>query len=522
MGSTMEFDPSLPIIAATEQDIAPPSPLSNATSFSGDEGYERQRLAALHRLGLMDSEPEPEFDELVQLAAAICETPVCMVTLLDEKRQWFKASIGIKARETTREVAFCNYTIQQPGVLEVSDATDDPRFANNPLVTEGERYRFYAGIPVHTPEGYPLGSLCVLDCVPRKLTTLQLTALRLLGRQVNARLELREQRLALKAALQTTETARAELARSDARFQAFMDSAPFMSYIKDAEGHFVFYNQLLSERFGISREDWIGKTVEDLFPADTADAYRRNDLEVMRTGRLFLAPEFVYSEDGTRTQWNSYKFPCGDDRNFMLGGISVDVTDSIHKQEELHRYQIELEYANSLLREQATTDTLTGLPNRRAIQERLAHDFGLARRNRAPLSVLLLDVDNFKQCNDTHGHDAGDQTLRHLANILRHTLRQTDLVARYGGEEFMLILPDTNQADAGLLADRLLAALAKTTWPVEQMTISGGIATLTPEITTQERLVSLADQALYLAKRSGKNRILPHSSPQITTPEGQL
>jgi diguanylate cyclase (GGDEF)-like protein/PAS domain S-box-containing protein len=499
-------------LSAAEHDTAPQSAPLNAPFLPADTAHESQRLAALRRLDLIDSPPEPEFDELVQLAAAICETPVGLITLLDEKRQWFKASFGIKERETTREVAFCNYTIQQPDILEVPDAAADPRFACNPLVTQGERYRFYAGIPVFTPEGHPLGSLCVLDSIPRKLSSMQLTALRLIGRQVNARLELREQRIALETALQTTENARAELAASDARFQAFMDSAPFMSFIKDAEGHFVFYNQLLSDRFGVSREEWIGKTVEELFPATLAHSYRSNDLEVMRTGKLFLAPEFTYSDDGTCTHWNSYKFPCGDDRNFMLGGISVDITDSIRKQEEVRRYQAELEYANSLLRQQATTDLLTGLPNRRAVQERLAHDFALARRHRTPLSVLLLDVDDFKQCNDTHGHEAGDRTLCHLAHVLRGTLRQTDLVARYGGEEFLIILPDTTQADALVLSERLLAMLNNATWPVGQITISGGIAMLTPEVVTQERLISLADEALYLAKRSGKNRILPYSS----------
>jgi diguanylate cyclase (GGDEF)-like protein/PAS domain S-box-containing protein len=507
---------------AADTATTPQTPVHLSAFIPGTPANEAQRLAALHRLNLMDSPHEPEFDELVQLAAAICETPVSLVTLLDEKRQWFKASFGIKCSETTREVAFCNYSIQQPDILEVPDATADPRFASNPLVTSGDCYRFYAGIPVYTPEGYPLGSLCVLDSVPRKLNALQLSALRLIGRQVNARLELREQRITLEAALQTTETARAELAASDARFQAFMDSAPFMSYIKDSAGHFVFYNQLLSDHFGVSREEWIGKTVEDLFPPAVASSYRRNDLEVMRSGKLVVAPEFTYGEDGSCTHWNSYKFPCGNDRNFLLGGISVDITESIRKQEEVHRYQAELEYANSLLHQQATTDTLTGLPNRRAVQERLAHDFALARRNHGPLSLLLLDVDDFKRCNDTHGHDAGDRTLCHLANVLRSTLRQTDLIARYGGEEFLLILPETTQSDSLLLAERVLSALNKSAWPAGHMTISGGIATLSPEITTQERLISLADEALYLAKRSGKNRILPYSSQQTSSPDGRL
>jgi diguanylate cyclase (GGDEF)-like protein/PAS domain S-box-containing protein len=501
----MYFDSHMPTLTSPELEATSRRP--DETPI-GDPDLETQRLKALHQLNILDTPAEPEFDELVQLAAAICEAPICMISLIDESRQWFKAAVGIEELGTSRDIAFCHHTIKTHGVLLVEDATTDPRFSANPLVTGESHYRFYAGMPVTTTEGFAVGTLCVLDRVPRRLTPSQINALEVLGHQVNARLELREQRIALEKALQATEAARAELAASDTRFQAFMDSAPFMSYIKDADGRFLFYNRRVSEHFNISREAWLGKTVEDLFPPEQANSYRRNDLRVMDHGTLLIVEETVKADDGTCTYWNSYKFPCGDNRHFLLGGISVDITDEIRKQDQLHVYRQELEYANTLLRQQATTDSLTGLPNRRAVQERLAHDFALARRNHSPLSVLLLDVDDFKRCNDTHGHEAGDRTLCHLANILRQTVRQTDLIARYGGEEFLLILPETNASDALVLANRILSSLASTTWPAAPTTISGGVASLLPEITTQERLISLADEALYRAKHYGKNRVV--------------
>jgi diguanylate cyclase (GGDEF)-like protein/PAS domain S-box-containing protein len=507
----MLMDSPMPALTTDKHEIISQSPAPNPSIPTVDAHHEAERLTALYLLKILDTAPEPEFDELVQLAAAICEAPISMISLIDENRQWFKAAIGVEGPGTSRDIAFCAHTIQGSDVLLVEDASTDPRFATNPLVTGEAHFRFYAGMPLFTATGFAVGTLCVLDRVPRRLSASQINALQVLSRQANAGLEIREQRIALEKALHATEAARAELATSDARFQTFMDSAPFMSYIKDADGRFLFYNRRLSERFSITRQEWLGKTVEDLFPADQASSYRHNDLDVMEHGRLIVAEELVHDEAGTCTHWNSYKFPCGDDSNFLLGGISVDITDEIQKREQLHLYRQELEYANTLLHQQATTDALTGLPNRRSVQERLAQDFALARRNHSPLSVLLLDVDDFKKCNDRHGHYGGDLSLCHLANTLRATVRQTDLVARYGGEEFLLILPETSGSDALQLAHRLVSALAETSWPVEQMTISGGVASLTPEITTQERLISLADEALYRAKRSGKNRILAYA-----------
>jgi GAF domain-containing protein len=226
---------------------------------------ETERLSALDRMELMDTAPEPEFDELVEIAAAICEVPMSLVTLLDERRQWFKAAIGVKVHETPRQIAFCAHTIMQPEMMVVEDATRDPRFRENPLVTGDMSLRFYAGMPIASPDGFPLGTLCVLDRIPRKLTVTQVSALQVLGRQVNARMELRIHRLAMERALRVAEEARAKQAASEQRFQTFMDSAPFISFLKDAQGRMIFYNQVVSDRFNVSRQEWLGKTDEQLF-----------------------------------------------------------------------------------------------------------------------------------------------------------------------------------------------------------------------------------------------------------------
>ncbi len=152
---------------------------------------EEERLAALKRYTILDTPPEPDFDDLVRLAAQVCQTPVALITLVDERRQWFKAELGLGVRETPLVASICATAILQPGLFIVPDTTEDPRFAGNPLVQGEPHLRFYAGAVLRTPDGVPLGALCVLDCVPRDPTEEQASTLTTLARQVMSQLELR-------------------------------------------------------------------------------------------------------------------------------------------------------------------------------------------------------------------------------------------------------------------------------------------------------------------------------------------
>lgn len=158
---------------------------------------EPARLEALHSYQVLDTDPESVFTELAQLSALICGTPMSLVSLIDEERQWFKAQVGINVRETPREHAFCQYAMRAGDVYEIPDATADARFANNPFVTGAPHVRFYAGAPLLTPDGHRLGTLCALDTVPRQLSPDQRDALRMLARQVMAHLEWRRTQLQL-------------------------------------------------------------------------------------------------------------------------------------------------------------------------------------------------------------------------------------------------------------------------------------------------------------------------------------
>lgn len=173
------------------------------------ETREALRLESLRRYRILDTEPERAFDDLTYLAAHICGVPIALVSLVDADRQWFKSKVGVDVDETPREIAFCAHAIQQSETFVVPDATTDARFRSNPLVTSDPYVRFYAGVPVMSREGEALGTLCVIDRVPRELSKEQRLALAALTRQVQAQMELRRNLLDLKEALRARDEAEA-------------------------------------------------------------------------------------------------------------------------------------------------------------------------------------------------------------------------------------------------------------------------------------------------------------------------
>lgn len=179
----------------------------------------------------------------------------------------------------------------------------------------------------------------------------------------------------------------------------------------------------------------------------------------------------------------------------------------------------QLQGAVAALEALASRDGLTNLTNHRAFQERLEAAFQQARRYNEPLSLLLLDVDHFKNYNDAHGHPAGDEVLKAVAHRLEQQARTSDVVARYGGEEFAIVLPHTDSDGATSLGERFRAAIeTAAAWDqsaggTKEMTISVGVATLTPVMTRRSDLIAAADRALYEAKEGGRNRVVTHASP---------
>ena len=152
---------------------------------------EAHRLDALRRYGILDTPREADFDEVVSVASAVCGTPISVISLIDQGRQWFKAEVGLGVRETPIDSSICAHAILQPDLFIVPDTKLDPRFCDNALVVGDPHLRFYAGALLETPEGFPLGTVCVLDYKPRELDEIQKAFLRLMANQVMKLLELR-------------------------------------------------------------------------------------------------------------------------------------------------------------------------------------------------------------------------------------------------------------------------------------------------------------------------------------------
>jgi len=204
---------------------------------------EPQRLAALRRYEILDTPPEQAFDDIVVLAAQICRTPIAMVSLIDEGRQWVKSRVGTSFCGATRELAFCSHVVLDPDrVMEVNDATADPRFSQNPFVKEQDGIRFYAGAPLVTPDGHALGALCVIDQVPRWLSDEQREALRILGRHAIAQLELRRRTRALEMEIADRRRSEQALEHSERFFQSTLDALTAEIVILDQAGVIVAVN----------------------------------------------------------------------------------------------------------------------------------------------------------------------------------------------------------------------------------------------------------------------------------------
>lgn len=222
---------------------------------------EMERLEALRRYEILDTLPEQIFDDLVLLAAQICQTPIALVSLIDSDCQWFKSKFGSTATETSREIAFCAHAILGPEPFIVRDAMVDERFVDNPLVTSDPRIRFYAGAPLVTGEGHALGTLCVLDRAPRELSSDQSDALRALSRQVMMQIEARHQAARLaqvneQLSEEIKERSRAEdaLRESEMFALSIINSLTANICVLDREGKIIAVNRAW-ERFARENGD---------------------------------------------------------------------------------------------------------------------------------------------------------------------------------------------------------------------------------------------------------------------------
>lgn len=323
---------------------------------------ESDRLASLGQYEILDTPSEREFNDLAFLAAHICQTPIAMVSLIDEKRQWFKATVGVDLAETSRDSAFCAYTILQPGeILEVKDAQTDERFADNPFVRSDPHIRFYAGAPLLATDGQPIGTLCVMDRKPRSMTAEQIAALAALSRAVGAQLELRKQgrvvakekekadhllavaekaRRALLSVLEDEKIAAQALRSSEQRFRRLIENSSDVIMVIDETGCVEFQSPSTQRILGYEPAQLMGKNVLDLIHSDDRHKVEEGMRDVLAGVEAPRAVEYrIHHHDETWRVFQSMGKRMDGTNGKKIVVNSRDVTESRQMEEKFLRAQ---------------------------------------------------------------------------------------------------------------------------------------------------------------------------------------
>ena len=608
---------------------------------------EIQRLKTLRSLDLLDTEAESEFDELTALAAQICDVPVALISLVDENRQWFKSKVGLAVDETSRDVAFCAHSILNPDeIMEIPDARLDRRFADNLLVAQDPKIRFYAGAPLTASNGHTLGTLCVLDYSPRKLSASQKAALEMLRLLVIRLIELRQsykilknsqEKLSAKNTRLETESEQTAVSleqevgmrvESEILSRRILDMALDAVISVDQQGNVIYWNPKAELIFGYSAPYAQGKNLfelvveprEHVVIKERLNHFLNNEIKSIKADRFEMMAVRV---DGQRVPIEVAVMALKSYGEYVFTGFVRDLTERDKYVEELRVSAITFNSQEGIIIADAETnilrvnrafvditglsaeevvgkplqllhsdqqdknfydaiwrsiedsdgwegeiggrhkngdavplhltvtairdikggasnyvlafsditrnkqdadeiynlaffDPLTGLPNRRLLMDRLSQAVTISGRTGQKAALLFLDLDNFKNLNDTLGHDFGDLLLQQTSQRLKHSLRSEDTVARIGGDEFVIILQNLGEegsdapAQTEVVASKILSALNQPYSLHDHECYSSasiGVTLFESNAVQIDELLKQADIAMYQAKKSGRNML---------------
>jgi PAS domain S-box-containing protein len=302
---------------------------------------EQNRLEALERYDILDTPPEPEFDDFTRLATLICQAPIALISMVDESRQWFKSRVGLEVCETHRNISFCQHAIQSTELMEIPDTRLDERFCANPLVTGEPHIRFYAGVPLTTPDGHRLGTLCVNDHVPRQLTGEQRDGLARLARQVMRQLEARIDHTML---IQSSEALR----EGDERTAQIIASALDAVVTMDLDGLITTWNPQAEVIFGWSAGEVIGKKMSQvIIPPSYREAHEHGHRRLIETGVATVLNRRI---ELSALRHDGAEFPIELTIAKVMVGGKAQFSAFIRDLSELKESEFKLNRASDLLR----------------------------------------------------------------------------------------------------------------------------------------------------------------------------
>jgi PAS domain S-box-containing protein len=339
---------------------------------------ETDRLKSLRQYNILDSLPEQAFDDLTRLAAQICQTPTALITLVDSDRQWFKSKVGVTASETPRDIAFCAHAILDHSLLIVPDACQDERFVENPLVTSDPKIRFYAGAPLVTPDNFTLGTLCLIDYVPRDLSSQQQESLRILARQVMTQLELRRNLAALKQVIHKCQQTEVALRESKERYRKLVELSPETIAVH-SEGKFTYINKSGAKLLGANNpEEILDKPILDFVHPTYKEIIKARVQQIQERGsQTELFEQKLVRLDGQVIDVEATGIPVTYQGKPATQLVLIDITERKQAEAALQKAYNELE-----IRIEARTAEL------RKSNEQLRSE--IADRQRAEEEVRLL------------------------------------------------------------------------------------------------------------------------------------
>ncbi len=304
---------------------------------------ENQRLKSLEALNILDTLPESDFDQITQLASEICGTPIALISLVDKDRQWFKSKVGLNVDQTHRDVALCAHAILQPDVFVVEDLSKDERFADNPLSAGAPNIQFYAGAPLLSPDGYPIGTVCVIDTKTRSFSPGQVSALKTLSNQITRLLDLRTK-------ITTLEESDLALRVRDVAIESISEGV----IIRDISGKVIDVNSAALRILNINHEKVFEITANDItWNAVTEDgvpldSYEHPSEVVLRTGRSAKKTVVgITNQDGVITWLQVSAEPIFKNKLSELFGVAMsfsDITSQIEDKKRIEKNQIELRF----------------------------------------------------------------------------------------------------------------------------------------------------------------------------------